>query len=501
MPQNDFSALSEQLRQAACIESIDHLLDWDQQVNLSEPATEGRGEQRAYISAAHHAILGSSALRETLERLKARGDLSPLQQQIVDEADWRIARISKVPAELTRELALLKVRSVQAWERARVEQSFAGVESLLGSLIEASRARAAAIDSSANTYQTMLDDYERGITFAELETIFSELRPELTALLGELEELGAGKSELQFSDGAFPRAVQYELCREVVQQLGFSFDCGRLDTATHPSCSTCGPKDVRLTTRYEEDDFVFALTSAIHEAGHGLYDQGLDEGYLGTAKGRPSSLGVHESQSIIWERQVGLSEPFWKFCFPRARKKFPALEGCSQSEFYRWVHKVEPSLIRIAADEISYHLHIIARFELEAALMDGSLAPRDLPGAWDDKYRSLLGVSAAKPSEGVLQDVHWYAGYFGYFPTYTLGAVYAAQLFSAFEKTSPKWKDDFEAGDFGGLHRWLGKNIYSHGACYLPRELISNAAGEAPAAKYLMRYLREKYLGIFKQPA
>ncbi|MCB0343539.1 MAG: carboxypeptidase M32 [Bdellovibrionales bacterium] len=498
MSANSFSTLLEQFKTIACVESIEHLLEWDQQVMMPKMAGPGRGEQSAFIAGTFHELLSSKRLQDLIGSLKQQSGLNDLQQAIVEDADWRVSRAVKVPNELAKRIAGLKVKTIQAWETARATESFSGVEDLLEELFSAYKERCTYVDSKTPLYQVMVADYERGAAVEDLRKVFSELRVSLVELVNELKELGSDAVVCNFGEKDFPKNVQAEVCHRMVAQLGFPFDEGRLDTTIHPFCNTCGPRDIRLTTRYLEHDFIFGLTSAMHEAGHGLYELGLDKDYIGTAKGRYCGLGVHESQSIMWERHVGLSSEFWSYCYPQVRPLFPALSSVDEKKFYKHIHRVKPGLIRIASDEITYHLHIIARFELEVELVGGSLSIKDLPEAWDEKYHSMLGIRAESPRDGVLQDIHWYGGHFGYFPTYSLGAMYAAQLFSAFEKSSPNWRDDFSKGNFEHLLGWLRQNIYQHGAVYLPKDLITRASGSAPNPRYLIDYLRNKYLGIFK---
>lgn len=494
-----YQRLLDKLRELACVETIDHLLAWDQQVIMPAQGAAWRGRQRSYMAAARHRLLSSADLSECLASLSGAGELSADQRAVVDDAQWRVKRMASLPLELAERIAGLRVQSLHAWERARKEQDFSAVSSELREFIGCASERAHCIEPSSAPYQVLVEDYERGVRLEALQPMLAELRRELSLLLDELRELGAGSSELSFKEGDFPRAGQEVLCAQAVEAIGFSFAGGRLDTATHPFCQSCGTGDTRLTTRYHEDDLVSALTSSLHEAGHGLYEQGLPAEHAGSALGRSCGLGVHESQSMIWERQVGRSPEFLGFWYPIAQRLFPALERIDAQTFYRHMHRVQPGLIRIEADEITYHLHIAVRFELEQKLFAGELAVEDLPAAWDEAYRKTLGLSADNPRQGVLQDIHWYTGSYGYFPIYSVGAIYSAQLFSAFARQHPGWQQEFAAGRFRALLDWLTENIYRHGSRYRAVELIERATGEPPSARHLVEYLRKKYLTIFRR--
>ena len=346
-------------------------------------------------------------------------------------------------------------------------------------------------------YDALLDEFEPGATSKQLSTLFAELRAELVPLVDAIQD-ASNKPDPNLLRGVYPVDRQRILGELVATSIGFDFDRGRLDTSAHPFCSGIGPGDCRITTRYRPDDFEESFFGVLHEVGHGLYEQGLDPDRFGTPMGEAASLGVHESQSRLWENLVGRGTPFWSYWFPTVRRLFREPLGSIRFEdFHRAINRVEPSLIRTQADEVTYNLHIMIRFDLERALLSGDLNTADLPGAWDDSYRRDLGLIAPDVSLGCLQDVHWSAGLIGYFPTYTLGNVYAAQLFDQAENQLGDLSEALSQGRAIPLREWLRDQVHRHASRYRPEALIEHVTGSSPGHRPLIRSLRERYGRVY----
>jgi carboxypeptidase Taq len=364
--------------------------------------------------------------------------------------------------------------------------------------LELARQKAAALDPDKPAYDVLLDEFEPGASADAVAALFRDLRRPLVELVAAI----AG-SKRRPNDAVVART--YPVDRQKIfgemaaGEIGFDFRRGRLDATTHPFCATLGPHDCRITTRYNPRYFNEAFFGILHEAGHGLYEQGLDAAHFGEPMGEAASLGLHESQSRLWENAVGRSLPFWRLYFPRARAVFhEALADASLDEFHFAVNKVAPSLIRVEADEVTYNLHVLIRFELEQALVHKDLAPQELPAAWNEKYRDYLGVAPPDDATGCLQDVHWSHGLIGYFPTYTLGNVYAAQLWDKAEAELGGLDEILERGEFRVLLGWLRERVHRHGKRFLPERLMREATGSPPNAVALVRSLRRKFEPLYE---
>jgi carboxypeptidase Taq len=364
-------------------------------------------------------------------------------------------------------------------------------------MVELRREYADTIGYPEVVYDALLDDYEPGIQTAQVKEILARLREGLVPLAEKI--LGSErKPDTAILRRDFPVDRQRFFVESAASAIGFDLQTGRLDTTTHPFCTTLGPKDCRITTRYVENEFVAAFFDVMHEAGHGIYAQGLPAEHFGTPLAWEAGLGVHESQSRLWENFVARSHGFWRHFFPRAQQAFPiALGGVALDDFYFAVNDVRASLIRIDADEVTYNLHILIRFEIEQAVFGGDLSVADLPEAFNEKMRSYLGIVPENDTEGCLQDVHWAEGVFGYFPTYSLGNIYAAQLYAAAGKDLGDLQAQFAAGDFQPLLSWLREKIHRHGRRYLPFDLITRATGQEPDPEYLLDYLDSKYSPLY----
>ncbi|HZY87544.1 MAG TPA: carboxypeptidase M32, partial [Gemmataceae bacterium] len=406
-------------------------------------------------------------------------------------------RAVKLPAELVEEIARVTTRAQQAWQEARKASDFAAFRPWLERVVALTRRKAAALGYPSVPYDALLDEYEPGATTAEVTRVFADLRSDLVPLVGALTSSGRRpRRELLERDYPVPR--QEAFSREAATAIGFDFEAGRLDVTTHPFCSGTGPGDVRLTTRYNPRAFNESFFGTLHEAGHGIYEQGLPAEHFGTPLGSAASLGVHESQSRLWENQVGRGRPFWVYFFPRARDAFPAaLSDAGLDDWLFAVNDVRPSFIRVEADEATYNLHILLRFELEQALVSGDLKPADVPGAWGEKFRASFGLTPPDDAHGCLQDIHWSMGGLGYFPTYTLGNLYAAQLMERARADLGDLDGDFRRGEFGRLKGWLNEKVHRQGQRYRAAELCERITGRPLSHRPLLEYLRGKYAPLY----
>jgi carboxypeptidase Taq len=411
-------------------------------------------------------------------------------------------RLTRLPRSLVEELARTTSLAQQEWIIARRKGDFGHFRPWLEKVVHLKQREAECLGDGTISYDALLDEYEPGATSQEISRLFVALRgalvPLVEAILGS--RVRPDPAVVRRSGaGGYPLDRQRIFGEAVAAVVGFDFRRGRLDTTAHPFCTGIGPGDCRITTRYDPADFSEALFGILHETGHGLYDQGLDPEHFGTPMGEAVSLGVHESQSRLWENAVGRSRPFWDHVFPLAQRIFhEALAGVSLDDFLFAINRVEPSLIRVQADEVTYNLHVLLRFELEQALLSGDLPAGDVPAAWNEAMHRLLGLMPPGDADGCLQDIHWSTGLFGYFPTYTLGNLYAAQLFAAAGAELGDLGPAFSRGEFAPLLEWLRARVHRHGRRYRPARLIEHATGAPPDPKPLIDALRTKYGALYR---
>ena len=488
------------IQKAHLLSTVGDLLSWDEQVNLPPDAAEQRAAQHAALAETQHVAASNPRIGELLNFLEARdADLSDDHRAIVKNARRDYDRATKLPADFVREKATEGSRGYHAWARAKAADDFPSYAPMLEKHLELARREAAFMGKADAAYDYMLDKYDPGLTAATVERLFSQLKEELVPLVQEITKSPRAHQAQQAAARLrrFPLEGQRAFLREVTESLGFDYRRGRIDVSLHPFCSGTG-SDVRMTTRYSEDQPLDALFSSIHETGHGLYEQGLPPAHLGTALGIHAGMAVHESQSRLWENQVARSRAFWRCFEPRWRELFPEqTKEVSSDELYLAANVVEPTLIRVDADEVTYNLHIILRFELEKKLFSGELSVGELPEAWRSASRELIGLEPANDREGVLQDVHWSDGSFGYFPSYCLGNMIAAQLWARLQTVRPTIEDDFQRGKFGWLLAWLRQNIHAQGRRHSALELVRRVTGEDLSPKHLVRYLRERYGALY----
>ncbi|MHC4547843.1 MAG: carboxypeptidase M32 [Planctomycetota bacterium] len=494
-----YRRLTEYLRETAVLRSCRRLLAWDQETYMPRRGAELRARQIALVSGLEHRRRRATEFGALIEEAAplAEGP-DPAARVVANLRETRRdhERARRVPTELVEERARTATLAREAWVEARRQSEFALFRPWLERNLALSRRYAEALGFENSPYDALLDEYEPGETTAHLETLFAPLRRGLVDLVRRIEDADAS-ADADALRGTYPVPAQEAFARRVTAALGFDYERGRLDVTVHPFCSGLAPEDVRLTTRWDERSFVDGLFSVLHEAGHGLYEQGLASGEFGLPTGQACSFGVHEAQSRLWENFVGRSRGFWQFFLPVARQAFPALEKGDLDTFHHALNQVRPSFIRVDADEVTYNLHVFLRLELEQALLTGVLAVRDLPDAWNQRFTAIFGLTPAEDRAGCLQDVHWSAGAFGYFPTYTLGNVYAAQLFARAETDLGDLEEQFARGEFAALLRWLREKIHGQGRRYRPRDLIEATTGGPPSPEPLLRHLEGKYRRIY----
>jgi len=461
-----------------------------------------RGKQQAALARIHHQMSTAREIGDLLAACEA--DRTFLESGSAEAANVREIRrdynkATKLPESLVSELAQVSSEAQHEWAKARKASDFAQFLPWLKRLVKLNRDKAAClgIPSGGEAWDALADTFEPGCTAASVTAVFTPLRARLVKLIAELRGAKSGPSN-RFNETALPVDLQTSFVRMVTEAIGFDFERGRLDASTHPFCGGSHCNDVRMTTRYCETCLNDALGSTMHEAGHGMYEQGLPETAIGTPLGTAVSLAIHESQSRLWENQVGRSLPFWKWCRPRLLAHFgKSVEGFTVDELYGAANIVEPGFIRVEADEATYNLHVMVRFELERLLIGGQLDPADLPGEWNRRYREYLGLEVPDDRRGCLQDVHWSMGAFGYFPTYTLGTLYSAQLFSAARRDLPGLEEGFASGEFAPLLKWLRTHVHAHGRRYSPAELCVRATGKPLSSEPYLEYLEGKLRPLY----
>ncbi len=475
------------------------LLGWDEQVNLPQKSAESRAAQSAALADLIHRESIHPQIGSWLNALE-QDSLPPAQRCVVTEARRDYDRAVNIPSEFVARRAKQQSQAYHAWVDARNNDDFVAFAPFLKQQIELAREEAAFFDlNDLQAYDYHIDKNDPGMTATVIGNLFDALKDEVVPLVKQILD-STVKPDLSMFKG-FSITKQETFLNRVIQTLGFDFDRGRIDVAVHPFCSGNGA-DTRLTTRYFADNPLDSLFSAIHETGHGLYEQGLPLEHLGTGLGTAAGMSVHESQSRLWENQVGRSRSFWDYWEPLYREAFPdQLSGVTSEQLYLAINAVSRNPIRVDSDEVTYNLHIILRFELEMRLFSGELNIEDLPVAWNDTAEKILGVRPVNDSEGVLQDVHWATGAFGYFPSYSLGNMLAAQLWYAALDEMPGMESDFSTGDFTRLLNWLREKVHHQGRRYGLMELAKEATGHELSCDALIRYLKERYLPLYQPQA
>ncbi|MGG3470697.1 carboxypeptidase M32 [Neobacillus pocheonensis] len=493
-----FSALDEKITHFS---SIIGLADWDQKVMAPKKGRSIFAKATGSLRTEIFKLMVSSEMGELLETLSKPEnlkELAPYAKAKIREYKDYYQKSKSIPADLFQEYSVLTAQANDAWEEARANNDFARFLPYLEKIVAYKRKFAEIYGYEEHPYDALLDEFEPGLTVKKLDPLFAKLRESSVKLLERIRENGQ-RTQVEVFNQSFEIDKQKEFNRYILPIIGFDLDGGRLDETVHPFAQTVNTGDVRLTTRYLEKNVRSALFGTIHEAGHGIYEQHVNPEFEESILQSGASFGIHESQSRFLENMVGRSEEFWKFFFPKLQEYFPTqLKDVSVEEFYRAVNTIQPSFIRVEADELTYNLHIMLRYEIEKALIAGEIEAKDLPVIWNKKMQDYLGITPSTDTEGVLQDVHWSFGGIGYFPSYSLGNLYAAQILRTIQKELPDFYNYIENGNFDLIQTWLKEHIHQYGKLYTPNELIVKVTGEELNADYLVEYLEKKYARVYR---
>lgn len=493
----NYSDYKQQLTKIANLQTAIAVLHWDKEVNLPPLGAAPRSQQIATLSGMAHELATSDEFGKQLESLVNDQELSADEKKNVSLTLKDYKRGKKLDLEFVVALSNATSAAYHSWRKARENDDFEDFKPALETLIDLKRKEADKLGYEKHPYDTLMEYYEPGATVEELDVLFKDVRSQLTGLTSRIREKQNVDNSFLFQH--YPHQQQWDFGLELLKNMGYDFDRGRQDVSPHPFTISFSPQDVRVTTHVDEQNFAPMTWSCIHEGGHALYEQGLLIENFGLPLGQSTSLGIHESQSRLWENNVGRSKAYWSAHFPKVQQVFAKqLGNISLDQFYKGINRIEPSLIRIESDELHYHLHILIRYELEKAMMEGNLKVSDLKEAWNAKYKEYLDVDVPNDNKGVLQDIHWAHGSIGYFPTYSLGSFYAAQFFDKAKKDIPDLQASIAAGDNQPLLDWLRKNIHQFGRKYTAKELCEKVCGEPLKVKYFMEYAEEKFGEIYK---
>lgn len=501
--QKDFVQLHKISRHARILSGISSVLDWDQETYMPPGGANNRASQLEILAGIIHSEKTGKKFTNALSKLidipsgkvRVKG-LTAAQTAALRE--WRrdYMKETVLPKRFVEEFAKLTSQSIVIWREAKKNNTFHHFAPFLDKIIAMSRKKADFLGFKDHPYDALLDQYEPDATTKDISKLFTSLRKDIADLLKKINK--AKQIDDSCLHGKFAQEKQLEFGKRLLADMGYDMNHGRLDLSEHPFSSASHPTDSRVTTRIHPTSLISNFSVVLHEGGHALYEMGLPQEHYGSPLGDAISLGMHESQSRWWETRIGQNKSFWNYYLPLLKKQFSGkLDAISLDTFYKAINKVEPSFIRIEADEVTYPLHVILRFELERALIEGSLSVRDIPEAWNAKMQELLGITPVTNSEGCLQDVHWAMGGFGYFPTYTLGNLYAAHLFETFAKEYPDWEKRMAAGELAFIKNWLHQAVHQHGRRYSSMELLKKVTGRTFTAEAYTDYLSKKYKEIY----
>ncbi len=489
-----YDDLLERYAQITNLWTTQQILSWDQQVMMPEGGTPARSKQLSTLSTIEHDLITDESMGDLLDEVE-NGSLDGPQEGAVREMRRQYERKRRVPRDLIEQISETSSEALPVWKEAKAEDDFESFAPILEKQVELKREYAEHIDPDRDPYEVLFEDYEPYLGLDTAERILSDLREALVPLIEDIRD-----SDVDLADpfeGTFSAEDQEQVARDALDALGYDWQRGRLDTAPHPF-STGTQFDARVTTRFDESDPLGSLFSTIHEFGHARYTLGLPDDAYGDPLGQSRDMTVHESQSRLWENHVGRSRAFWDYFLPTFTNRFPQLADADIAEIYQAANQVDPdNLIRVEADELTYHMHIVLRFEIEKALIAGDLEVSEVPQVWNDKMEEYLGVRPETDAEGCLQDIHWSHGNFGYFPTYSMGSVLAAQLYASAESEIPGLEDSIREGEVGPLADWLEANVHSHGQRYRTDELIREATGESYTAEYFLDYVESKFGDLY----
>jgi carboxypeptidase Taq len=516
--QNPYNQYKTALQKIADIKYASAVLQWDQETYLPKNGNDARGRQIATLNELAHEYFTTESFGNMLTELSANQNLSAKEKRNVALSTEDYSRNKKIPSAFVHTLSSAVNIAYHAWIQARRENSFSIFEKPLQQIINLKKQEADLLGYEKHPYDALMNDYDKGLTTTITDKLFTELKPQLLNILEKI----AAKPQVDNSmlHQHFDKTAQWETGIEILKRMHFNFDAGRQDISEHPFTTNFSSQDVRVTTRVDENDFSNMLWSCIHEGGHALYEQGLPDNEYGMPLGEYCSLSIHESQSRLWENCIGRGLPFWQHNYALLQQKFPqqfpdlsinnSLKSTQKSSgstplfgelggtaFYAAINKVQPSLIRTEADELTYHFHVIIRYEIEKLLIEGTISAKDIPAYWNEQYKKYLRVNVPDDLHGCLQDVHWSHGSFGYFATYSIGSLYAAQFFAALLKQIPLIETEIANGNNSSVLKWLQTNIYDYGRYYTSENLCKKVTGETLSSQYFMDYVEKKYRNIY----
>jgi carboxypeptidase Taq len=486
------------MHRIADLSAASSVLGWDQETYMPSGAVAARAEQLSTLSSLQHQIMTGEDTRRLVETIDGwLGELPDRQQRMIQTFVRDHERALRLPPSFVAEMAKVAALAQDSWKRSRTASDFSIFQPMLERIIDLKRQESAFHGTAAHPYDNLLDEYEPGLTVAALTPVFDALREGTTNLLARITSSGSPVNDVVLYR-RYERNAQLEFATHIIQQLGFSLETGRVDLSAHPFCTSFDSSDVRLTTRIRENDLRSCLFGLIHEAGHGMYEQGISRELSRTSSGSGASMGIHESQSLFWENVIARSREFWHWAFPQLRDRFPEqLADQTEDTFFRAINRMQPSLNRVESDELTYNLHIILRFELERDLVAGTVAVKDVPTIWNEKMQASLGVIPPNDAEGCLQDVHWSFGGVGYFPSYTLGKLYAAMEWNALKAEMPGVQDRIANGDFAPIREWLQVKIHDCGRTELPTEIIQRVCGRPLTHEDFLSYVGAKAEDVY----
>ena len=493
---NLYTQYKATLQKIADVKYASAVLQWDQETYLPAKGNEIRGRQIATLNELAHEKFTGEEFGVLLNELINKDGLTPAEKRNAELSLYDYNKNKKLPSAFVRQMSEAVNKSFHAWIQARKENSFSIFQQPLQEIILLKKQEADLLGYETHPYNALMNDYDRGLTVNTVDTLFTSLKPQLLELLQKINTEPPVVDS--FLHQHFDKEKQWQFGIEILKRMHFDFEAGRQDISEHPFTTNFNSNDVRITTRINENDFANMLWSCIHEGGHALYEQGLPESEYGLPLGEYCSLSIHESQSRLWENCIGRGEAFWQHNYPLLQKYFPAqLKNITGQQFYKAINQVKPSLIRTEADEVTYHFHVMIRYEIEKMLIEGSIAAKDIPACWNEKYKKYLGVTVPDDKQGCLQDVHWSHGSFGYFATYSIGSLYAAQIYSAISLEISSLNTDISAGNLQPVLDWLKLHIYDYGRFYNSEELCEKATGQKLNAQHFINYATVKFQNIY----
>lgn len=504
MPTSAYDKLHALSKSTAIMDSIHTLLDWDQETYMPKGAIEIRSQQSEMMASLVHRQKTSKSFAKALSALIdletgeiVDSNLTP--PQIAALRQWRkdYLRAIKLPNAFVKQFAKIASAASHAWQSAKEHNDFKAFAPYLEKVVSLNRKKADILGYTEHPYDALLDLYEPDTKTSFLTPLFTKLKLSLTQLLKDITSKPPFQED--FLHRHCPVFKQLDFSHKILHKMGFHTSTSRLDTAAHPFCSGLQPKDTRMTTKVHPDNIMFNIGAVMHEGGHGLYNMNLPLEHFGSPLGQQVSLGIDESQSRWWETRIGQCEAFWQYFYPLLQEEFPEQFGSvTLSDFYHAINAVKPGFIRVDSDEVTYNLHVAIRFEIEKGLIEGTIKVKEIPALWNSKMRESLGISPAYDGQGCLQDIHWSLGFIGYFPTYTLGNLYSAQFFEAFEKAHPNWQKHVAGGALDFIGDWLKENIHRYGRQFSPGELCQRVTGKALSEEPYVNYLNQKYRQLYR---